>query len=122
MALYQPTLPGAPVSTVETTKYQKLAFWSAFLGYVFDCMDLNIFTLVLVPSMRELLQTTDRDLVQQAGSVVIAVKLICWGIGGALFGIVDRVGRARTLVATILIMRSSRASGLARSWAELVGL
>jgi MFS family permease len=122
MALYQPTLQRAPDSIVETTKYQKLAFWSAFLGYIFDCMDLNIFTLVLVPSMRELLQTTDRDLIQQSGSIVIAVKLICWGAGGVLFGIIaDRFGRARTLVVTILIYAVfTGLSGLARSWAELV--
>jgi MFS family permease len=124
MVVYQPTLPRSPDGTVGMMKYQKLAFWSAFLGYVFDCMDLNIFTLVLVPSMRELLQTTDRDLVQQAGSVVIAVKLICWGVGGVLSGIVaDRFGRARTLVMTILIYAVFTAlSGLARSWEELVGL
>jgi len=124
MTVFQPTLPASPGSTTEAMKYQKLAFWSAFLGYVFDCMDLNIFTLVLVPSMRELLQTTDRDLVQQAGSVVIAVKLICWGIGGVLFGIVaDRFGRARTLVMTILIYAVfTGLSGLAQSWGQLVGL
>ena len=124
MPVYQPALTGTPSLTVELTKYQRLAFWSAFLGYIFDCMDLNIFTLVLVPSMRELLQTTDRDLVQQAGSVVIAVKLICWGIGGVLFGVVaDRFGRARTLVSTILIYAVfTGLSALARNWEELLGL
>jgi MFS family permease len=124
MVVYEPTLAGSPSRTLEMMKYQKLAFWSAFLGYVFDCMDLNIFTLILVPSMRELLQTADRDLVQQAGSVVIAVKLICWGVGGVLFGIVaDRFGRARTLVITILIYAVfTGLSGLARSWEELIGL
>jgi MFS family permease len=124
MVVYEPTLAGSPSRTLEMMKYQKLAFWSAFLGYVFDCMDLNIFTLILVPSMRELLQTADRDLVQQAGSVVIAVKLICWGVGGVLFGIIaDRFGRARTLVVTILIYAVfTGLSGLARSWEELIGL
>jgi MFS family permease len=123
MAVYQPALSDAAIGA-EGIKYQRLAFWSAFLGYVFDCMDLNIFTLVLVPSMRDLLQTTDRDSIQQAGSIVIAVKLICWGIGGVLFGIVaDRFGRARTLVLTIMIYAVfTGLSGLARSWEELIGL
>lgn len=122
MNLDKPALTGG--SIVETAAYQKLAFWSAFLGYMFDCMDLNIFTLVLVPSMRELLQTTDRDLVLQAGSIVIAVKFLCWGVGGVLFGfIADGFGRARTLVATILIYAVfTGLSGLARSWEELLGL
>jgi len=124
MSLDQPALAGPFGRTVETTAYQKLAFWSAFLGYMFDCMDLNMFTLVLVPCMRELLQTNDRALVLQAGSVVIAVKLMCWGIGGVLFGIVaDRFGRARTLFATIVIYAVfTGLSGLARSWEELLGL
>jgi MFS family permease len=120
----QHALVGPFAHTVETTAHQKLAFWSAFLGYMFDCMDLNIFTLVLVPSMRELMQTTDQSLVLQAGSIVIAIKLICWGIGGVLFGVVaDRFGRARTLVATIVIYAVfTGLSGLARSWEELLAL
>jgi MFS family permease len=124
MTLNQRALTDPFSSTIETTAHQKLAFWSAFLGYMFDCMDLNIFTLVLVPSMRELLQTTDRDLVLQAGSIVIAVKFLCWGAGGVLFGVIaDGFGRARTLVATILIYAVfTGLSGLARSWEELLGL
>jgi MFS family permease len=124
MNVSEPSLPRSPSHIQEMTKYQKLAFWSAFIGYVFDCMDLNIFTLVLVPSMRELLQTTDRDLVQQAGSIVIAIKLVCWGAGGVLFGIIgDRFGRARTLVMTILIYAvCTGLSGLARSWEQLIVL
>ena len=126
MTVYQPASSASPDAIVDKnySKYQKLAFWSAFLGYVFDCMDLNIFTLVLVPSMRDLLQTTDAKLIQQAGSIVIAVKLVCWGVGGVLFGMAaDRFGRARTLVMTILIYAVfTGISALAQDWWQLVAL
>ncbi len=98
---------GPFIPTVGAGAYRRRAFWSAFLGYMFDCMDLNIFTLILVPSMSELMQTTDQGLVLQAGSFVIAIKLICWGIGGVLSGVVaDRFGRAPVLVSTIVDLRS----------------
>ena len=32
----------------------KLALLSGFLGWMFDSMDLNLFTLVLVPTIKEL--------------------------------------------------------------------
>src|SRR5215470_4140353 len=124
MAVVQSALSDAADRAADGIKYQKLAFWSAFLGYVFDCMDLNIFTLVLVPSMRDLLQTTDAKLIQQAGSIVIAVKLVCWGVGGVLFGMAaDRFGPARTLVMTILIYAVfTGISALAQDWWQLVVL
>jgi MFS family permease len=120
----QYVLGGQFADAVQAGVQQKRAFWSAFLGYMFDCMDLNIFTLVLVPSMSELLQTTDQGLILQAGSIVIAIKLVCWGVGGVLFGVVaDRFGRAPTLVSTIVIYALfTGLSGLARSREELTSL
>jgi MFS family permease len=109
---------GQFADAIQSDAHQQRAFWSAFLGYMFDCMDLNIFTLVMVPSMSELVQTTDQGLILQAGSILIAIKLICWGIGGVLFGVVaDRFGRAPALVSTIATYAVFTAvSGLARSW------
>ena len=36
------------------TRGAKLALVSGFLGWMFDSMDLNVFTLVLLPSIRDL--------------------------------------------------------------------
>ena len=124
MRVDQPAPARSVNPAVEMTAHQKLAFWSAYLSYMFDCMDLNIFAVVLVPSIQALSQTADRNLIRHAGSIVLAVKLICLGIGGVVFGIAaDRFGRARILMATIAIYAVfTGLSGLARSWAELLGL
>jgi len=91
---------------------------------MFDCMDLNIFAVVLVPSIQALSQTADRNLIRHAGSIVLAVKLICLGIGGVVFGIAaDRFGRARILMAMIAIYAIfTGLSGLAQSWEQLFSL
>jgi len=82
----------------------KLALLSGFLGWMFDSMDLNLFTLVLVPSIGELTGAATPAAIAAAGGMVIGLKIFGWGLGGVIFGVVaDRVGRARTLVITILI-------------------
>jgi MFS family permease len=103
------------------TRYQWLALWSGFLGWLFDSMDLNLFTLVLFPSVTDLLHSSHPGEVARTGGYIMAIKLFCWGIGGILFGVVaDRVGRARTMVITILIYAAfTGLSGLAQSWEQL---
>jgi MFS family permease len=101
-----------------------LALGSAFLGWLFDSMDLNLFTLVLFPSVGQLLQSTDAAQIAKVGGYIVATKLFCWGIGGILFGVVaDRIGRARTMVITILIYAAfTGLSGLAQTWPQLAVL
>ncbi len=82
----------------------RLALVSACLGWMFDSMDLNIFTLLIFPSIGELIHSHNPGAIAAVGGTVIAVKLFGWGIGGVIFGVVaDRIGRARTMIITILI-------------------
>jgi MFS family permease len=107
---------------VETSaNIQWLALVSGFLGWLFDSMDLNLFTLVLFPSLAELLHTTNAAEIAKYGGYLVAIKLFCWGIGGILFGVIaDRIGRSRTMVLTILIYAGfTGLSGLAQSWSQL---
>ncbi len=98
-----------PVESAESqgfklSRYQWLALISAFLGWMFDSMDLNLFTLVLVPSVGQLLHSTDATEISKIGSYIISGKLLTWGIGGVLFGVAaDRFGRSRIMGWTILI-------------------
>ena len=102
-------------------KAAKLALLSGFLGWMFDSMDLNLFTLVLVPTIRELTGAKTPAEIAQAGGLIIALKIFGWGLGGVLFGVAaDRLGRSRTLVWTILIYAVfTAASGLAQNWTQL---
>jgi MFS family permease len=111
----------APSGLKEIPYTAWLALASGFFGWMFDSMDINIFTMVLFPSMRELLGTTNMSSIVQGGGMIVALKLAGWGLGGIVFGVVaDRIGRSRTLVITILIYAVfTGMSGLATSWLQL---
>lgn len=90
------------------TGYQWLVLFVAWLGWAFDAMDSTIYSLVLQPALRELLQTRSSAVSQQDigwyGGLIFSVFLIGWAIGGSAFGVLaDRFGRTRTLAVTILI-------------------
>jgi MFS family permease len=108
----------------KISSYQWLCLGSAFAGWMFDSMDLNLFTLVLFPSVAELTKVTNPAEVARYGGYIMAIKLFCWGMGGILFGVVaDRIGRARTMVITIVIYAVfTGLSGLAQSWGQLAAL
>ena len=105
-----PTLPGAWTSLT-----------SASLGWMFDAMDLQLFNLILFPSVAELIGTTAPELIAYTGGLVLACKLLAWGLGGIVFGVVaDRIGRSKTMVITILIYSTfTGLSGLAQTWWQL---
>jgi MFS family permease len=94
----------------------------AYVGWLLDSMDLNLFTVVLVPSLRELLgpQATPQ-LIGYYGGAIAAVQLLGWGVGGLIFGILgDYWGRARTLCLSIVVYAAFTAmSGLAANWWQL---
>jgi MFS family permease len=93
-----------------------------YAGWLLDSMDLNLFTIVLVPSLRELLgpQATPQSIGYYGGTIA-ALQLLGWGIGGLVFGIIgDYWGRARTLVLSIACYSVFTAlSGFATSWWDL---
>jgi predicted MFS family arabinose efflux permease len=78
---------------------------AAWLGWLFDGLDMHLYVLVATPFVAELLQAANpKD--EQVGyysSWIQAAFLIGWALGGSFFGIVgDRIGRSRTLMLTIL--------------------
>src|ERR1700743_3677082 len=99
------------------SRYQWLTLISAFLGWMFDSMDLHLFTLVLVPSVGSLLHTTDSAQISKIGSFIMSGKLLTWGLGGVLFGVAaDRLGRSRVMAWTIFIYAAfTLVSAFARS-------
>lgn len=93
-----------PTRLRDAPKYLWLVFASAFLGWAFDAMDLNLFTLILTPTVQELSGSADPATVARIGGTIIALKLFAWGLGGIFFGVLtDRFGRARILGITVVI-------------------
>ncbi|MGF1579106.1 MAG: MFS transporter [Gemmataceae bacterium] len=76
----------------------------AALGWLFDCLDQQLFLLARQPAMSELLPPDTTWTVDAAGGYATSIFLIGWATGGLLFGILgDRIGRARTMIITILV-------------------
>jgi len=113
-------LSGSLLRTSKAAAWLSLA--SACAAWAFDAMDLQIFTLVLFPSVSELVQSTNPGVVAQAGGLIVACKLVALGLGGIAFGIAaDRIGRARTMIITVLIYSIfTGLSGLAQDWWQLL--
>ena len=85
---------------------QKRAFLAAWGGWLLDGMDGFIFSLVLVPAMRDVLPAsgiaaTQANIGFYAG-VLFALFMVGWGSALVWGPIADRFGRARTLMLTVL--------------------
>jgi MFS family permease len=114
----------------ELNRYHWFVLLVASLGWLFDTMDQQLFNLARNPAMRELLKepttatttasdgTTNPPTVEAKKAAVDARKqqidwyaglstaifMIGWALGGLAFGILgDRIGRAKTMLITILI-------------------
>jgi len=86
----------------ELTRYHWFVFIVAALGWMFDTMDQQLFNLARVPAMKELLKPGE-DVALYSGYST-AIFLIGWATGGLTFGVLgDRIGRAKTMMWTILI-------------------
>ena len=78
---------------------------AAWLGWLFDGLDMHLYTLVATPFVMQLLRAASvkDERVGYYGSVIQASFLVGWALGGGFFGrIGDRLGRARALMLTIL--------------------
>ena len=89
----------------ELTGYQWFALSTAALGWMFDCMAQQLFSIARKPAVHDLLGrgATDAAVSEQAGYSTM-ILMIGWAIGGVVFGILgDRLGRAKTMTLTILL-------------------
>ena len=87
------------------TRYHWFVLVVAALGWFFDTMDQQLFTLARKPAMAELMGVPQSaKVVATASGYTTSIFMIGWAIGGIIFGVLgDRIGRARTMMLTILI-------------------
>src|SRR5262249_50812337 len=89
----------------ELTGYHLFVFVVAALGWLFDTMDQQLFILARNPAIAELhgVAPGHKD-VGFYGGVATSIFMIGWATGGIVFGVMgDRIGRAKTMVLTILL-------------------
>lgn len=88
----------------ELNRYHWFVLVVAAMGWLFDCLDQQLFILARQPAMQDLLNTTDSATIDEYGGYATSIFLMGWGIGGLVFGVLgDRIGRARTMIVTILM-------------------
>ncbi len=78
---------------------------AAWLGWMFDGLDMHLYVLVAGPFVAELLGVSSAKNAQVGyySSWIQAAFLFGWALGGGFFGMIaDRMGRSRALVLTIL--------------------
>jgi MFS family permease len=86
----------------ELNRYHWFVFVVAALGWMFDCLDQQLFNLARVPAMKDLLEPGQN--VAEYGGYATSIFLVGWATGGLTFGVLgDRIGRAKTMMWTILI-------------------
>jgi MFS family permease len=92
----------------ELNSYHWFVLIVAALGWLFDTMDQQLFNLARRPAMQELLAppggTASAEDVAKYSGIATMIFLMGWAAGGLGFGILgDRIGRAKTMLWTILI-------------------
>ena len=105
----QGTAPAAQGTLLDMNGYQWTVLFAAWLGWGFDCFDGLLFNYVAPNCVPTLLGLTIGSPLARAatlkwGGILTSLLLIGWATGGILFGqIADRIGRARTLMLTMLL-------------------
>ena len=86
-------------------RYHWFVLTVAALGWLFDCLDQQLFTLARPTSMRDLLAVPAGDpSISAWGGYVTTIFILGWATGGLVFGALgDRIGRAKTMLITILM-------------------
>jgi MFS family permease len=93
----------------ELSRYHWFVLIIAALGWLFDCLDQQLFVLARPAAMRDLLppQVTAQafeESARQYGAYATSIFMVGWALGGVVFGVLgDRWGRAKVMVITILL-------------------
>jgi MFS family permease len=88
----------------DLTGYQWFVVAIASLGWMFDTMAQQLFNLARVPALRDLLGgNASPGVVSEQAGYATMIFMIGWALGGVVFGVLgDRLGRAKTMMLTIL--------------------
>jgi MFS family permease len=122
--------PAGPPPGREVTRLRDLSAqqWksgiAAWLGWLFDGLDMHLYVLVAAPFVAELLgAASEKDpSVGYYSSWIQAAFLIGWALGGGFFGrVADRLGRSHALMLTILTYALfTGLSYFAQTWWQLL--
>jgi MFS family permease len=97
-------LPVASAARGFTARDRWLVLLAAFLGWMFDGLEMGIFPLVARPALSDMLKTADSGVIGWWHGVIDACFLVGAAFGGLVFGwFGDRIGRVRAMSLSILV-------------------
>src|SRR5688572_213138 len=97
----RPQLRGDPSPAVDQRPW--LVLVAAFLGWMFDGLEMGLFPLVARPALQDLLGVAGDAAVGRWMGYITASFLIGAALGGLIFGwLGDRIGRVRAMALSIL--------------------
>ena len=112
-----------PERLSDLTPAQRRSGLAAWLGWMFDGLDMHLYTLVATPFVAALIGVAASDpRVDRKASIIQAAFLVGWALGGGFFGrIGDILGRRRALILTILTYACfTGLSAVAQTWWHLM--
>ena len=106
------------------TSYHWLVVIIASCGWLFDCMDQRLFVLARESAAKELLAGNADALlrIKEYWGSATTWMILGWATGGIIFGMLsDKMGRVKTMVATLLIYSGfTGLSGFAETWNQFL--
>lgn len=118
-------MSAAPERPGGITPQQWKSGAAAWSGWLFDGLEIHLFTLVATPFVIHLLGAAGSSdpAVKEKSAYIQAAFLVGWALGGAFFGrLGDRIGRSRALSLTILTYAlCTGLCALSQTWWQLMG-
>lgn len=88
--------------TQGLSRAQWIVLAAAFLGWMFDGVEIGLFPLIVRPALQDLGVTSD-SVIARWNSVIVASFLLGAAVGGLVFGwLGDKLGRVRAMVMSVL--------------------
>ncbi len=93
-----------PSPIIASAHERWLVLTAAFLGWMFDGLEMGIFPLVARPALQELMHVSNDQRVGWWMAIITALFLIGAACGGLVFGwLGDRIGRVRAMAMSVLV-------------------
>lgn len=94
----------APPSGGISKKVLWMVLLVAWLGWMFDGMEMGLYSVLARPALKDLLHTTNDKAIGPYVGIMFALFLLGASLGGFIFGrLGDRIGRVKTMIITVII-------------------
>jgi len=94
----------APPSTPIKSSSLWIILLVAWLGWLFDGMEMGLYSVLAAPALKDLLHSQDPKVVGYFVGVMFALFLLGASVGGFVFGrLGDKIGRVKTMIITVII-------------------